>query len=64
MGADQIVVLDQGRVAESGTHAALLAKGGLYAKMWADYEQAASWKISAAVADTAADVVAAKRGEA
>ena len=64
VGADQIVVLDQGRAAESGTHEALLAKGGLYAKMWADYEQAASWKISAAVADAAADVVAAKGGEA
>ena len=64
VGADQIVVLDQGRVAESGTHEALLAKGGLYAKMWADYEQAASWKISAAVAEAAADVVAAKGGEA
>jgi ABC-type transport system involved in Fe-S cluster assembly fused permease/ATPase subunit len=32
--ADQIVVLDAGRVAERGTHAALLAKGGLYAEMW------------------------------
>jgi ATP-binding cassette subfamily B protein len=32
--ADQIVVLDQGRVAELGTHAALLQKGGLYAEMW------------------------------
>ena len=32
--ADEIVVLDGGRVAERGTHAALLARGGLYAKMW------------------------------
>jgi ABC-type transport system involved in Fe-S cluster assembly fused permease/ATPase subunit len=32
--ADEIVVLDQGRVAERGTHAALLARGGLYAHMW------------------------------
>jgi ATP-binding cassette subfamily B protein len=32
--ADQIVVLDEGRVAERGTHAQLLRKGGLYAEMW------------------------------
>ena len=44
--ADQIVVLDAGRVAEQGTHDELLAAGGLYARMWADYEQAVSWKIS------------------
>jgi ATP-binding cassette, subfamily B, heavy metal transporter len=33
--ADEIVVLDAGAVAERGTHAALLAKNGLYAEMWA-----------------------------
>ena len=32
--ADQIVVLDAGRVAERGTHAELLRRGGLYAEMW------------------------------
>jgi ATP-binding cassette subfamily B protein len=32
--ADQIVVLDAGRVAERGTHAELLRRGGLYAAMW------------------------------
>jgi ABC-type transport system involved in Fe-S cluster assembly fused permease/ATPase subunit len=32
--ADQILVLDQGRVTERGTHAQLLRKGGLYAEMW------------------------------
>jgi ATP-binding cassette subfamily B protein len=32
--ADQIVVLDEGRVAERGTHAQLLRKNGLYAEMW------------------------------
>jgi len=31
--ADQIVVLDEGRVVESGPHAALLARGGLYARL-------------------------------
>jgi ATP-binding cassette subfamily B protein len=35
VGANQIVVLDAGRVAERGTHAELLAKGGLYAELWA-----------------------------
>ena len=33
--ADQIIVLDQGRVVEAGTHAVLLAQGGVYAQMWA-----------------------------
>ncbi len=33
--ADQIVVLDGGRVAERGTHPELLRRGGLYAEMWA-----------------------------
>ncbi len=33
--ADEIVVLEAGRVAEQGTHAGLLRKSGLYAEMWA-----------------------------
>ena len=33
--ADEIIVLQDGAVAERGTHTALLAQGGLYARMWA-----------------------------
>lgn len=32
---DRLVVLDQGRILEQGSHADLLAKGGLYAELWA-----------------------------
>jgi ATP-binding cassette subfamily B protein len=34
VGADEIIVLDQGRIAERGTHGQLLAAAGLYASMW------------------------------
>jgi ATP-binding cassette subfamily B multidrug efflux pump len=32
---DRLVVLDQGRIVEEGTHDVLLARGGLYAQLWA-----------------------------
>ncbi|MFN3623660.1 MAG: ABCB family ABC transporter ATP-binding protein/permease [Hyphomicrobium sp.] len=38
--ADNILVLDKGRLVEQGTHAALIAKGGLYASLWARQREA------------------------
>ena len=40
--ADEIVVLDRGRVAERGRHGELLAKSGLYADMWRRQQEAAA----------------------
>jgi ATP-binding cassette subfamily B protein len=38
--ADRVLVLDRGRVAETGTHDELLAAGGVYARMWDAYQSA------------------------
>lgn len=40
VGADQILVLEAGRIVERGTHADLLAENGLYASMWARQREA------------------------
>jgi ATP-binding cassette subfamily B protein len=49
--ADEILVLDEGRVVERGTHARLLTQGGVYAGMWSRQQEAARAAELAAVAD-------------
>lgn len=43
--ADQIVVIDKGRIAEQGKHEELIAKGGIYARFIDSRKQAVSWKL-------------------
>lgn len=40
--ADNIIVLENGKIAESGTHHELLEKGGIYANMWSQNEDSPS----------------------
>jgi ATP-binding cassette subfamily B protein len=44
--ADQILVLDQGKIAEQGNHHDLIAQKGIYHKMWNDYQSGVKWKIA------------------
>ena len=41
-GADKIIVMDEGRISEIGTHSQLLAKGGLYAQLWEEQSKDAA----------------------
>ena len=45
--ADRIFVLSGGKIAESGKHDELVSSGGIYAKMLAEYNKAAEWKVCA-----------------
>ncbi|MDR0669694.1 MAG: ABC transporter ATP-binding protein, partial [Treponema sp.] len=46
-GADNILVIEQGRIAESGSHTELLQKGGWYARMYEEQKKAKNWRVSA-----------------
>ena len=46
VNADKIIVLDRGVVVEEGPHDSLAGAGGLYARMWGDYNQVVLWRIS------------------
>ena len=43
--ADNIVVVDNGRIAEQGTHQQLMEQGALYYKMWNEYQKSVEWKL-------------------
>ena len=43
--ADEILVLEQGTAAERGTHDSLMARNGIYASMWRDYQTSVAWNI-------------------
>lgn len=45
--ADQILVVDDGRIAERGTHAELVQQDGLYKRLTSIREQAEGWRIAA-----------------
>ena len=44
--ADCIYVVEDGRIAESGTKDALCAKNGLFARMWREYQSSVRWKVA------------------
>ncbi|MGH4121909.1 MAG: ABC transporter ATP-binding protein [Clostridium sp.] len=44
-GADNIVVLESGKVAEQGTHEELIAKRGLYNRLWSIQSKASEWSL-------------------
>lgn len=43
--ADNILVMNEGKLAESGNHSALLQAGGVYAELWKRYTQSLEWGI-------------------
>ena len=46
--ADQIAVLDSGTIADTGTHDELLARNGLYTRLWQDRQRAHGWRLATA----------------
>ncbi|MBI9108522.1 MAG: ABC transporter ATP-binding protein [Spirochaetales bacterium] len=44
---DRILVIENGKIAEEGTHADLLNRDGIYRTMWDEYQETVAWKIAA-----------------
>lgn len=49
--ADNILVIDKGKITEQGTHAKLLEKQGIYYNMWNEYQQSVRWTIGKEVSN-------------
>lgn len=49
--ADQIYVLKDGKIAESGTHEGLLKMDGIYSHMWSEYNKSVNWQVQKGGAD-------------
>ena len=45
VNADKICVIDEGKIAEQGTHNELLERKGLYAGMWSNFQKGIEWKV-------------------
>ena len=45
-GADQIYVIENGQISESGKSRELLEKGGIFSQMWQDYQTSVLWKVA------------------
>jgi ATP-binding cassette subfamily B protein len=45
MNADNILVINEGKIAEQGIHQELVQKQGIYTKMWNEYQQSVKWTI-------------------
>lgn len=43
--ADKILVIEGGKIAEAGSHEELLAKSGVYKKLWEEYQRSVNWKL-------------------
>ena len=45
-GVDQIYVIEDGQITESGKSRELLKKGGVFSRMWQDYQTSVQWKVA------------------
>lgn len=43
--ADKILVVNDGKIVEEGTHDSLLKEDGIYTKMWNDYQKSVKWRV-------------------